>query len=571
MAIIEYIMRPVTKNLRFFVSVFLLFAISIITVEYGNCSRMRAGLEVFADIYFLCLLLMAIPEKFRKYAKYILFGLFYVIGLADMLSYQIMGVALVPNVVQTWLQTNGEEAREALAMYLSQQLLLTPLSLLLVLPLLIYATKGKKMKTPRPFVAMMFLLTIASALYGFNNKRYLYEVYTRVSDDDMEDLIEAESMTHEYLPVYRILLSVKEISRFSTMKKHLLYNVKHTAIDSCQFTSSRIVLIIGESYNRHHASLYGYPKLTTPIQDSLCGAGSLQRFTNVISSYNLTYKSFQNMLTLYNYDSKGKWYDYPILPAIFKKAGYEVDFFSNQNTLDKASSFTDFTEDVFMNNQEITSYMFDKRNAHSHPYDMQLIDDYLSMAASTKSLHQLIIFHFIGIHADFKLRYPQELAVFHAGDYERPDLNTADKETLADYDNAILYNDKVVGNIIKTFESQDAVIIYVPDHGELVYDNCQDMGRNLIMEKKYIVPQFDIPFWIYGTDTYCDRHPDLWRKIAGAKDRPFMTDDLPHLLLNLAGIMCNGYSPERNIIDDRFDDSRKRYIKGEVDYDAMCK
>ena len=90
------------------------------------------------------------------------------------------------------------------------------------------------------------------------------------------------------------------------------------------------------------------------------------------------------------------------------------------------------------------------------------------------------------------------------------------------------------------------------------------------MEKKYIVPQFDIPFWIYGTDTYRDRHPDLWRRIAGAKDRPFMTDDLPHLLLNLAGIMCNGYSPERNIIDDRFDESRKRYIKGEVDYDAMC-
>ena len=36
------------------------------------------------------------------------------------------------------------------------------------------------------------------------------------------------------------------------------------AIDSCTFRSPEIVLILGESYNKHHAALYGYPLPTTP-------------------------------------------------------------------------------------------------------------------------------------------------------------------------------------------------------------------------------------------------------------------------------------------------------------------
>ena len=570
MKLLDILLSPIRNNPRFYLALIFLFTISIIPIEYGRCSRMRAGLEMFGDIYLLCALITPLPAKFRRWVKYAFFGLFYIVGLVDMMCYQTMGVALIPNVLQTWLQTNMQEASEALSLHLTPSLLLTPVSLFLVLPFLLYALRNI-LRLQRRAIITLLVLSLVAVLYGINNKRYLWHVYTRVLDDDIKEECDVESMTHEYLPVYRLLLSVKEISRFSTMKNHLLHNVKHTAVDSCLYTSPRIVLIIGESYNRHHASLYGYPKQTTPIQDHLYRLGRLQRFNDVISSYNLTYKSFQNMLTLYNYDSKGKWYDYPILPAVFKKAGYEVDFFSNQNTLDKVSAFTDYTEDVFMNNPEITSYMFDKRNAHSHSYDMELIDDYLSMSKTATNRNQLIIFHFIGIHADFKLRYPQERKVFHASDYKRADLSSDEKETLADYDNAIYYNDMVVGNIIKTFDNQEAIIIYVPDHGELVYDNCQEMGRNLTLEKKYIVPQFDIPFWIYCTDSYRDNHSDIWLKIERAKDRPFMTDDLPHLLLFLAGITSNGYSPERNIIDDRFDVNRKRYIKGEADYDMICK
>ena len=530
---------------------------------------MRSLLEVFSDIYFLCLFIMVIPVRYRKWAKYVVFAILYVIGVTDMLCYQIMGIALVPNVVQTWLQTNGQEASEALAVYLSSRLLQTPISLFLALPFIIYIIKGR---IPRPSLyplAILFLLTIGSAIYGINNKRYLYGIFTRVSDDDMKEMVDVDSMTHEYLPVYRLLFSIKEISRFSNMRAHLYRNVRHTAVDSCSFTSPCIVLVIGESYNRHHASLYGYEKPTTPLQEKLEQSGRLFKYDNVISSYNLTFKSLQNMLTFYNYDADGNWYDYTIVPALFRKAGYEVGFFSNQYTIRKRFAFSDYCEDVFMNDYELSPYLFDRRNEESHPYDMELLADYRRQCRRETTKPQFLIFHFMGLHADFKLRYPEQERLFRGSDYQRPDLTTDDKEILADYDNAIAYNDKVVNAIVEEFSGKDAVIIYVPDHGELVFDGCNAFGRQLQSTKAYVIPQYDIPFWIVCSDSYETNHPQICQQIRNSLHRPFMTDDLPHLLVYLAGIQCKEYCPERNLVDDAFDISRKRMLGGETDYDLL--
>ena len=566
---LEQLLLPISRNPLFYIGLIALFSISIIFIEYGNCSRSRACLEMFGDVYILCTLLMLIPAKLRKWVKYVLFSLLYLIGMADMLCYQIMGIALVPIILQTWLQTNIQESTEVLHVFLTPKLLITPVALLLLLALFLFLFRKRASKIPFKIQSILFLLTLASIILSINNKMYLYEIFSRSSEDDMEESIEAESMTHDYLPVLRLALSMKEVHRFSNMRRSLLDNVKNTKIDSCSYRSPLIVLIIGESYNRHHASLYDYQLPTTPYQKQLYQEGKLYRFNDVISSYNLTYKSFQNMLTLYNYDSKGMWYHYPILPALFRKAGYKVSFFSNQSTLDKSSAFTDYSEDIFISNPEISHYMFDQRNTKSHEYDMELIDDYLSAKDTTDSNPQLLIFQFIGIHADFSCRYPKQQAVFTANDYQRPDLSQEDKEVLSQYDNALVYNDKVIKAIIRLFSSQDAIIIYVPDHGELVYDGVQEMGRTFKNQREYVVPQFDIPFWIYCSDLYKEKRPVVCKQIEQATNRPFMTDDLPHLLLYLAGIHCKGFEPNRNLIDNHFNEKRRRIIKGETDYDKL--
>ena len=95
-------------------------------------------------------------------------------------------------------------------------------------------------------------------------------------------------------------------------------------------------------------------------------------------------------------------------------------------------------------------------------------------------------------------------------------------------------------SIIRRFEDDNAILIYMPDHGEECFDELHRMGRlpvdNYIPE--VLRQEYSIPFWIWCSKSYIDTHSDIFKQIAASRSKPFMTDDLPHLLLYLAGISC---------------------------------
>ena len=70
---------------------------------------------------------------------------------------------------------------------------------------------------------------------------------------------------------------------------------------------------------------------------------------------------------------------------------------------------------------------------------------------------------------------------------------------------------------------------------------------------------------MYGTDRFKENHPELWNKILEAQHRPYMTDDLPHTIMDLLDIRVDGYDDRRSIINLNFNINRNRIIK-EKDY-----
>ena len=50
-----------------------------------------------------------------------------------------------------------------------------------------------------------------------------------------------------------------------------------------------------------------------------------------------------------------------------------------------------------------------------------------------------------------------------------------------------------------------------------------------------------IPFMIWGSRKFRRFHPELFERIQSAQHHPFSHDDLPHLLLGLAGIKTSHY------------------------------
>ena len=215
--------------------------------------------------------------------------------------------------------------------------------------------------------------------------------------------------------------------------------------------------------------------------------------------------------------------------------------------------------------------MFDTRNEQLYRYDAGLLAEYDRLQTEDKE-HNLIIFHLKGQHVDYRTRFPKDRRRFNPEDYDRPDLKKKELRVLADYDNAVLYNDSIVDAIIKRFEKRDAVVIYVPDHGEECYGgDVHFYGRMHSTEitARLAHEEFDIPFWIWCSRKYRASHPDVFRNIRKARKRPYMTDALPHLLLYLGGIDTPYYREKLNVLSPEYDKERPRILKNQTDYNKL--
>ena len=370
-----------------------------------------------------------------------------------------------------------------------------------------------------------------------------------------------------YMPFYRLLHAWKGVSLERDAFLKLEQNSALISVDSCSFRSPDIILIIGEAYSKHHSQLYGYEKATTPRQMQMMCDSSLVAFTDVVSPYHQTSMVFRLTFSLYAYGQQGDWTDYPLFPQLFQKAGYQVSFLTNQFVPSPTLDVFDFSGSAFVNNPKISPSMFTHRNQHSHPYDIGLLEDYDSLAFYRQE-HNLTIFHLLGQHTAYADRYPEMYDLFKPQDYQRSELSEEDISELAHYDNACLYNDYVVTEITRHFMHHDAIVIYMPDHGEMCYDGSLTFGRTLeVNTPNEIYQQFEIPFWIWTSPIFRKNHPDIVQQIIKAKDRPFMTDNISQLLLYLADISTPYYREEDNLISPCYNTGRKRMLMGTIPYD----
>lgn len=576
--VLNSVLFPIKDNILFFTFMYILGAICIVfepLAWYG--SRLWSLLELCIDTYFLCLFISLFPKRVKGIFRAFLYIILYVVAIIDMTCYVRLGMGILPIYYQTFVQSNLNETTEMLETYLSTSIILSPLLLILVLLLLHIIVSCRKIKInysfihpySRPIKLFITILLFCSLVFSYGNKKYLfYRIICQTSELEFQEKYFMTPKTGYYLPIYRLAYSISEYNSLKYVTKALRKTLNKNAVDSCQYICPDIVLIIGESYNRHHSQLYGYSLPTTPCQTALYQTGRLVPFTDVISSWNMTCESFEDIFSLYAVGSNENWYDYPFLTTMFRQAGYEVFFLSNQFVMNPSESFSAFIEDIFINDKEISELQFSHRNENIHPYDMGLLDDYQKMK-KLSSAHNLWIFHTMGLHAKFSERYPSEWKKFTLADYHRPDLNEEMLEELADYDNAILYNDYFLNAVINAFKDKEAVIVFLSDHGERVFDNSTEFGRNLTWNVNDIKQQFEIPFWFYFTEAYREKHPEVVETVISVKNKRYMTDIISHTLIHLAGIQSKYYRPEYDILNPAYDEQRKRMIRNQRDFDAI--
>lgn len=602
-------MLPLLKNGVFFVTMYALGVLcAFLTLPHSKGAEVydNLWLELFLDLYVACVVLAVIPCKVRRWVRLAFYVVLYSVSLTDVFCFWKFGSVISPSMLMLVGETDSREAGEFFSTYLTLDTLSSPVAWIVLLiavhvvidfrkPLcrLLHVDYPKLrahvnfgflrfsrryMLYPECGVIVMTLL-VWSLFTSWGNKRGLAKMMTADTIGSIEHILTDPDHGNTYLPIYRLAFSIYSNHLASRQVDKCVAASQRVRVGSCSFRSPTIVLIIGESYSKAHCQLYGYPQKDTPRQKKLERSGWLTKFNDVVSCWNLTSFVFKNVLSMHVVGQKGEWCDYPLFPELFRKAGYKVTFLTNQFLLAAGQAVYDFSGGFFLNDPVLSKAQFDLRNTQLHPFDDGLLSDYDAFLKEGKidlKGRNLIIFHLIGQHVSYNTRYPKDRAKWKADDYKvlRPDLagDQYRRRMIAEYDNACLYNDSIVTQIVKRFENKDAIIVYMPDHGEEIYEPGRDiLCRNHAAAVDWPLAhyEFEVPFWIWCSRKYAHREPEVFKAVKDAKNRRFMTDALPHMLVWLAGIQSRDYHAEYNLLSPEYDETRPRILKNSVDYDEL--
>lgn len=584
-------LRPLRENALFFIFMFLTgwlcCQIELSTHLIGAKPYEHAAEELFVDLYLLCTLLSLIPKKGRRWVRGVLTVLLYAVAIADVYCYVRFESMLTPTMLMLVGETNSREASEFLASAFPPELLATPLLWFLLIPLAHAFLAIRKFRIPSlnprianclcPVAGLLVLFLLLVALPAVLPRR---ATILRLLSSQTVAQMEAEQnhpdRANLYLPVYRLAFSIRANQMAARQVEQLVAAKDAAQVDSCSHRSPHIVLIIGESQSRHHSQLYGYTMPTTPRELERRQRGGLTVFTDVVTPWNLTSFVFRYLMSLHAVGDEGEWCQAPLFPTLFRKAGYTTTFITNQFLSRAGEAIYDFSGGFFMNHPELSSAMFDRRNTELHPFDEALLDDWQQLCQSDTAAGAgptLTILHLMGSHMSYKDRYPQKTRKhLRATHYKRPELNSHQRLVLADYDNSVRYTDSIAGVVMSRLEREEALVVFLSDHGEEAFDDSLHIWGRMHTEQidhRLARAEFEIPFWIWCSDSYRERHPEVVSAIVRAARLPFMTDNLPHMLLWLAGIHCPYYRDACNPLSPRYDASRPRLLKARTDYNSL--
>ena len=317
------------------------------------------------------------------------------------------------------------------------------------------------------------------------------------------------------------------------MKKPDLTEYRQTPkVEHTENRPSNIVLIIGESFSKLHSSLYGYEKQTNPLLGALLKEDELVLYHNIRSSATYTVLSFRGMMMSYADDicDSADWYKRLTIFDVMKSAGYNSYWISNQYKHDEIGRYSKLCDNSYF----VSDYNNKLEKYHTDEKILPLIEQCIQN--DTKKNKFFFIVHLQGSHVDYIKRYPVNYSHFCAENYDvsHHHLDDKNKKILAQYDNSVLYNDSIVYSIIQQFKDKDAIVIYLSDHGEELFETDNNFFGHGVTSNPEIV--LDVPFMIHTTSMFKERHKTLKEKIDNQSHKDYRLDSLMYTIMDIAGV-----------------------------------
>lgn len=300
--------------------------------------------------------------------------------------------------------------------------------------------------------------------------------------------------------------------------------------------------------------LYGYNRVTNPLLTKI--KKELFVFDSVITPNVHTIVALDKILTLSDFSEPNKKKNASIV-QLANKAGFKTFWVSNQKPVGLHESIPTIIGSAAQHKAFISS-----KNSDDNIYDQALFP-HLEEALNNTAHKKIIFLHLIGTHSRYKRRYPKTYNIFTT------QTNTAfkhakSKKIINEYDNAILYNDFVLNEIITRVKSknEESYVVYLSDHGDDVFDTFDFVGHN---EYHATRPMYEIPFIAWFSKKYIANNTRLF-SIADLAKRPYVLDDFIHTFSEISNITFDAFNAEKSIFNSNFKKKQRLIKKGE-DYD----
>jgi heptose-I-phosphate ethanolaminephosphotransferase len=307
--------------------------------------------------------------------------------------------------------------------------------------------------------------------------------------------------------------------------------------------NSTMVLVIGESTNRQHMSLYGYKRPTTPRLDAM--KNELSVFKNAFSSRPSTIESLEQILTFADQENPDLYLTKPTLMNIMNQAGYKTFWITNQQTITKRNTMlTNFSKQM-----DVQFYMNNSSAQNSRQYDENVLEP-LQKSLNDSAHKKFIVVHLLGTHMKYKYRYPDDFAKFNSSEGLNKELNQKKIDVINSYDNAVFYNDYIVTSIKKMMEAKQerSFMAYLSDHGEDVYDTPPHdfLGRN---EGKPTLSMYATPLIMWASPA--------WQQSSNVNlninlNMPYSLSNFIHTWFDVAGLSFDDLDIKKSIVNSAF-------------------
>lgn len=302
-----------------------------------------------------------------------------------------------------------------------------------------------------------------------------------------------------------------------------------------------VVVILNESISKLHMNAYGYPRMTTPLLNERIKNQDITLFYHVQTPRAGTAESIRKIMTLHDESDVKEWYQCYTLPSIMKAAGYYTIWLSNQD------SFTHGSDNSTQSIAATSDTVVFTHHRHASEERFGYFDGDL-LPLLDKQLRKNIDFcfvclHLMGAHQRYTNRFPSSFKRFDIGE-SHTELSRSQQQTVAEYDNCILYTDYVCDEILRRFESDDAIVFCFPDHGEEVFDTRNMCGHSPWNSSD---PMINIPFWIWTSELFKSRREDIVKRIRQSAQTPFNTSNLVHSVMDLCGLQCEEYDETKSL------------------------